>query len=70
MAGQPPRERQRIQERAGELEVEVLRVQLGVAQRHEPRVGGGQRREVAGHRAAALAEPQRIEPDLEHPPAV
>ena len=66
MAAQSARERQRIKERAGELEVEVLGVEIGVPQRHEPRVAGGQGREVAGHRAAGVGQAQRVEPHFEH----
>ena len=70
MAAQSARERQGIKEGAGELEVEVLGVQVGVAQRYEPRVAGGQRREATGHGAAALAQAQRVESDFEHALAV
>src|SRR5207253_8964056 len=66
MAAQSAWERQRIKERASELEVEVLSGEIGVPQRHEPRVAGGQRREAAGHGAAAFAHSQRVESDFEH----
>ena len=67
---QPSRERQRFEERPRELEVELVGVQVGVAQGDEPRVRDAERREPAGDRAAVVRQTQRVEPDLEHPFAV
>ena len=59
-------ERQGVEERPGELEVEVLRVQVGVAQGDETRVRGAQRGEATGDRAAVVREAERVEPHLQH----
>src|SRR2546430_6789702 len=50
-----------VEEGPGELEVEVAGVQLGVAQRHEPRVRGAERGEPARDRSAAVRQAQRVE---------
>src|SRR5439155_22404325 len=70
VAAQSARERQRIKEGAGELEVEVLGVQVGIAQAYWPRVAGGRRCGATGPGAAALGQAQRVESDFEHALAV
>jgi len=70
VSGEASRERERIEEGPGELEVELPGVQVGVAQHDEPRVRRAECDEPARDRAAAVRQAQRVEPDLEHPFAV
>ena len=70
MPAQSSGERQRVEKRSGELEVEVLRLQVGVPQRHESRVRGAERGEAAGDTAAPIGQPHGVETHLEHARAV
>src|SRR5690348_352884 len=70
MPRQPPGERQRVEEGAGELEVEVLRVHVRVTQSDETRVGRAERGDATRHYSATVDEPERVERHLEHARAV
>ena len=70
VTAQPPGERQRLEERARELEVEVFRLEVRVPQRGQPRVRGRERSDPAGHGAGPPGQTQRAEPHLQDAPAV
>ncbi len=49
-----------------ELEIEGAGVEIRVAQRDQPGIGGAQGRDPARHHPATVRQPQRVEPDFEH----
>ena len=59
-----------VEKGPGQFEVEIARLQIGVAQRHQPRVRDAQRGHPARDAAAAVGQAQRIDPHLQHPAAV
>src|SRR5882762_10638949 len=70
LTGEAAVERQRIDVDAGEIEREILRGEIALAQRHEPGIGGAEGVDVPGEPALAEAEIERLKLNLEHPPAV
>src|SRR5213594_540423 len=69
-AAQAARQGQPVEEGAGELEIEVARLEAGRLQGHEPGIGRAERREPARDGAAARGEGERLEPDLQQAAAV
>jgi hypothetical protein len=65
-----PVERERIDERVEQREIEVVGLDVGIAQRRQSRIGRHERGHLPGRSPAPIVQVERIELDLDHPGAV
>ena len=70
VAREPAVEREAVEERVREAQVQIARLHVGLAQRHEARIRGAHGGEPPRQPAAAVAEIERIDMDFQQAPAM